>query len=303
MIKPAFSTVACPEWPLERVFEFAAAAGFLGVELRTFGDGSRSFACEPSLTAPEKIRAWADRGGVNVAQLGTSVALDEPIVPPLLGRAITDIHRPTRAGKRAIDLALTLECPLVRVFGFALRGGESRRFAVRRIVERLADVVDAADRTGTRVVIENGGDFSRASQLMEILDQIRTPLLGACFSLAPAVAAGDDPLLALNVLRERLLSVRVKDLRGGLPVPLGEGELPVRPLVDALVRDGFAGPVIFEWDRAWIPGLAGPEQVLPAAARWLFACAGGAPGHAAGPEADAAARARNVASPSAAGHA
>ncbi len=39
-MKPAFSTVACPEWTLEDVAEFAGRSGYQGVELRTFGHSS-----------------------------------------------------------------------------------------------------------------------------------------------------------------------------------------------------------------------------------------------------------------------
>ena len=84
MLKPAFSTVACPEWPLETVFANAARMGYLAVELRTFGDNSRSFACDPALTAPEKIRGYTDKFGVQVGVLGTGIRFDAPISPCLL---------------------------------------------------------------------------------------------------------------------------------------------------------------------------------------------------------------------------
>lgn len=271
MMIPAFSTVACPEWPIDTVLERAVRFGFAAVELRTFGDDSRGFACDPALTAPEKIRAIADKFGISVAQLGTSCAFGDPINPPLIGLVIGDQERGVRAARRAIDLAAMTECPLVRVFGFDIPASEPRRTGVARVAERLKKVADHAHRTGVRVVLENGGSFQRASDVAEVLDEVDSNLVGACLNFAVAQAAGDTPESAINVLDKRLFSAKIKDLRGGRPCPLGQGELPVRAAVAALAASGFSGPLIYEWDRAWTPGLDGPDVSLPHAAQTLFA--------------------------------
>jgi hypothetical protein len=41
-------------------------------------------------------------------------------------------------------------------------------------------------------------------------------------------------------------------------------------MVTALARANFQGPLIFEWDRLWNPGLEQAEEVLPKAAAKLF---------------------------------
>lgn len=276
MIKPVFSTVACPELPTEQVFALAGKSGFVGVEWRSFGDGSREFANDPALTAPEKIRAWADRAGLINAQLATSCRFDAPVSPPVLGLVIGDQDRSVREAKRAIDLAASIECPLVRVFAFELPSNERRVAAELRVVDRLRKVVDHAHRTGVRVALENGGSYAGAGELKALLDQIDNPLLGACYNLAVGAARGDSPVGAVETLGGRLFSVRVKDLRAGRPCPLGDGELDVNGLVGALVRAGFDGPVVYEWDRAWIAGLEPAEKVLPVAAQRLFAALAGA---------------------------
>src|SRR5579862_7295833 len=115
MFKTAFSTVACPEWTLSRAMQGAAEYGFDGVELRTFGSGSRELACDPALTDPEKVRRLAADAGVQIACLGTGVAFDEPIRPPVLGRVLGDPEKSIRRAKSAIELATQVECPLVRV--------------------------------------------------------------------------------------------------------------------------------------------------------------------------------------------
>lgn len=270
MITPAFSTVACPEWTLEQVAAAAAALGWPAVELRTFGEGSREFASDPALTAPEKVRRTFSAAGIDIAGLGTSCTFDDPIFPPVLGHVLLDTHREVRAVKGPIDLAAAIEASVVRVFGYRLRGGESRAAGVRRISDRLRLAGDHAHRTGVAVAVENAGDFSRAADLAELIDAVAHPLVGACYNVAAGHAAGDAPDAGLNALADVLRIVRIKDLRAGRPVPLGSGEVPCRDAVAFLVRRNFDGLLVYEWDRAWLPELAAPRDALAAAASTLF---------------------------------
>ena len=66
MLTPAFSTVACHEWTLDRVALAAQRLGFASVELRTFGVDSRSFACDPALTDAAKVRRLFAEVGVSI---------------------------------------------------------------------------------------------------------------------------------------------------------------------------------------------------------------------------------------------
>src|SRR4051812_7926839 len=107
-MKPAFSTVACPEWAFERVAEHAAKWGFLGCELRTFGYGSTQFACDPALSSPAKVRLTLERAGVEIVSLATSIRYDDRVTPPVLGMVFSDTERTVRESKGAIDLAVRL---------------------------------------------------------------------------------------------------------------------------------------------------------------------------------------------------
>jgi sugar phosphate isomerase/epimerase len=281
LLIPSFSTVACPDWTADRVFEEGATAGYQGVELRTFGAGSRGFASDPALCAPEKTRALEERTGVRVVSLGTGCRFDAPVWPPVMGHAFADTERSIREAKWHIDLAITLGCPLVRVFAFEPPPREALHSATQRIAQRLDLVVQHAHRTGVRLALENGGRYATASRLMAIIDEVDSPLLGVSYNVAVAHGAGEDPVNGLNVLGEKLFSLRIKDLCGGQPCPLGEGEVPIAASIRTLIRGGIEAPVIFEWDRAWFPQIAPPEQALgPGAARmfeWMQAAGGNAP--------------------------
>lgn len=277
MFRPAFSTIACPEWTLERVTRLAAETGYAGVELRTFGHGSSQIACDPALTGAEKVRRLFRDHGVEISCLATSVGFDEPIRPAVLGYALGDTEGTIRQAKAAIDLAAQIECPLVRVFGFEMPENERYQSAFQRIRDRLALAVDGARHCGVKVVLENGGSFARASDLMNLIEDVGQPLLGAAYSVPVAWSVGEDPVAGLATLGDRVLSVKLRDLdaKRRFCVP-GEGQVPCERAVRELVRTGSRAWVTFEWDRLWMPSLESPERVLPEALRRMYAWAGGA---------------------------
>lgn len=278
MLNPAFSTVACPEWTLDRVALAAQRLGFTSVELRTFGVDSRQFACDPALTDVAKVRRLFKEAGVFICSLATDITFDAPVNPPVVGHLIADQETSVRAAQRAVEMAASIECPLVRVFGFRLRqneaAGSSRASGVARICDRLGKVLDYASKTGVKIAFENGGSFATSSQVLEVLSHFRSPLLVTSYNAATAQLAGENPADGLTRLSADggLGLLRVKDIKDGRPTLLGTGDIAVRDAVVSAARtSGSAAiPVVFEWDRAWIPEIGDADFALDHAARTLW---------------------------------
>lgn len=274
MMKPVFSSVAFPELTLTQLVKLAAPWGYLGVELRTYGHGSASSACDPALTDSEKVRRLFEKAGIAIASLATSIRFDEVVTPPVIGHVITDTERSVRAGKGMVTLAVAIECPLVRVFGFEIESNESINSGIRRIADRLFKVCDHADRTGVRVMIESGGTFSTAAQLSELIDAVDHPLLCAAYNAPVANAAGEKSADGINVLGDRLACLKLRDFAKGRPCALGEGTLDNRAAVRAAANAGFNGWVVYEYDRSWFPdakpALPDAAGVYESSARTLF---------------------------------
>lgn len=283
MIRTAFSTVACPDWPLARVARVAADLGFDGVELRTFGYDSRQFVCDPLMTSARKVASTFGDLGVDLCGLSTSISLHHPIRPHVVGRTfLFDQERITRQATRLVDFASIIGAPYVRVFGFEVPEGETRAASLKLIAGRLAAIADHARHRGVTVLLENGGSFRTAESLREIIDRVDSPLLGACYNSAVGLAAGDDYSKAIRTLGRRLRIARVKDFGPDGAVPLGTGQSQAEAFVRALSEyEYFDGWLSYEWDAAWDESLAPAEEVLPEAIRtvygWLGARGGASP--------------------------
>lgn len=272
-MKPALSTVACPEWTIDRVAAFAARSGYLGVELRTLGPHATGLTCEPCHTAGEKIRDLFEDAGVEAMCLASNVRFDEPVWPPVLGRVTGDFERPVREVKQLVEIATQMECPNIRVFAFELPAGERRGAGLRRICQRLDLAVRTARHTGVTVLLENGGSFPHAEDLREIIDRIGSPSLMASYNAPVAAAAGDDLGAGLRLLGDALRVVKVSDLRDGRPVPLGHGTHDVASVVRHLAAIGYDGWVVNEHLGSVLgagPGDADPTSSLEADAESLY---------------------------------
>ncbi len=282
-MKPAFSTVACPDWTLDRIIPLAGELGYMGVEMRSFGphagNPASDLACEPFLTSAEKIRDLCDEHGVETACIATSIRYDAPVFPPVIGRVIGDFERPVRETKRAVQLASSLSCPYVRVFAFELEN-ESRPNGMRRIMQRLDLAARTARHTGTRLLIENGGSFPTAADLIEIMNRLGSPNVAAAYSPAVAAMSGEDPAEGVRMLGSALGSVKLRDMAHGKPAPLGEGEADfgsggAEGFIRMLAQRGFDGWAVYEHDRLWWPGAGDPTETLRDAAEKIYRWMGG----------------------------
>jgi sugar phosphate isomerase/epimerase len=273
-MKLAFSTVACPDWTIERVARFAHETGYQGVELRTFGSGSTQFACDPALTDPEKIRRLFAPTGCDIACVATSARYDDAISPPLIGHILGGTPKGVVDTGWAVDLAARLEAPLVRVFAYQIPSSETRSSGIARIVDRLELAVATARNTGVRLAIENGGSFPTAASLSELLDRVPSPLLGAAYSPSIAALSGENAANGINVLSDRLFSVKLKDYSQGKPCELGRGDSNAEATVRALGEVGFPGWIVYEYDRAWVNSSGDASDVLARSAKTFFQWAG-----------------------------
>lgn len=257
-IKLAFSTVACPDWTIEKVAQQAAEMGYQGVELRTLGAGSSGLASDPALADPDKIREAFKQHNVVPVCLSTSISLHHNDTT-----SITDAHW---QAMHNIELASQIGCSAVRFFGNEMATGKPRQAVISRIAEQTATLADTAARLGVQLLFENAGSISQAKEWWWMCNTVDHPMVGVCWNVANAAAVGETPAVSVPMLNSRIRLAKVKDTRvgeGSGYVPLGEGTVGVEHFVKRLLGIGFEGYISVEWDRLWLPSLAPAEEYLP----------------------------------------
>ena len=261
MLRTAFSTVACPDWTLDRVARAAAEWGYGGVELRSFGGGGTELACEPALTDTGKVRSMFASAGLDIASIATGVRFDAPVTPPVLGHILLDRDASIYEGRHFVELARAVGAHATRVYAYDGSDKESRRSLVRRISERLRMVCDHARHDSSSVVVENGGAFSSAEDLLQLIEAVDHPKLMAAYDLHAALAAGDDPREGLAMLGDRLRLCRVREARSDEARSFIESASELAP-------DGAWA--VLEYPVLWDESLAPADEVLAEAAPTLL---------------------------------
>jgi sugar phosphate isomerase/epimerase len=276
-MKFAFSTVSCPRWDFETIAARAREYGYDGVEVRGFLNETLLTAANVFLTDAGKVRRIFEDAGVEIACLSSSVLMT--------GQRKED-KRQAAYLRDCIDAAARLGCPLVKVFDTEVRPGSPLRplhnashgKAGVDLGNWLLPHADYAARNGVTLVIENALSFRAAKEMWTILDRLQHPAVACCWDVFNAALIGESPYLSVPVLNTKIQYTQVKDAKlgslGATYCKLGEGDVPVRKFVNRLAGIGYHGYVTVEWEKAWLPGLAEPEEILPDAIKKLKEWAG-----------------------------
>jgi len=268
-MKFAFSTVACPKWDFATIVDRAREWGYHGVEVRGFLNETLLTAANVFLTDPEKVRRTFEAGGVDIACLSSSVAMT--------GKRRADAKQAADV-RTFVDTAGRIGCRLVKVFDTQVRPGQGRGSAGSDLGDWLLPLGDYAADRGVTIVVENALSIRAAKEMWAILDRLNHPAVGCCWDVFNAALIGERPAVSVSVLNNRIQYAHVKDAKfgplGATYCKLGEGDVAVENFVTRLRGIGYGGYVTVEWEKAWLPALAEPEEVLPDAIAKLRKWAG-----------------------------
>jgi sugar phosphate isomerase/epimerase len=268
-MKFAFSTVSCPKWDFETIVARAREYGYGGVELRGFLNETVLTASNPFLSDPRKVRDTFADAGVEIACLASSIAMTQNRRRD--ARLLGDV-------RTYIDLANALECPLVKIFDTQVKAGQSRAGAGVVLGDWLMRSADYAADHGVVIVVENALSFRAAKEMWSILDRLSHPSIACCWDVFNAAMIGESPQVSIPTLNSRIQYTQVKDAKlgplGATYTKLGEGDVQLHRFIDRLRGIGYTGWVTVEWEKAWLPNIAEPEEILPDAVKKLREWAG-----------------------------
>lgn len=254
-----FSSLGCPDLPLDETLALARQHGIRAVELRSLGGTVElaAYFAEKFGTA-EKLAAVVQASGVRVVALNASLHLADATVA----------EREQLAA--FAPWADALGARWLRVFEGKNADTSGRPAALE--VLRWWRELRAARGWACDVMLETHDSLFTAAAIQRFV------------AAAPDTAilwdahhtwrkGGEDPVTTWRAIRASVVHVHVKD---SINVPSarhpftytlpGDGEFPIGPVLAALRADNFSGPVSLEWEKLWHPYLPSLDEALRVAA-------------------------------------
>jgi len=265
-MKFAFSTVSCPTWDFDTILARAKEYGYDGVEIRGFLNEALLTASNVFLSDPAKIRSEFTAAGIEIACLASSIAFTgKKKVDAQLAKDLTTY----------IDTAAAIGSPLVKIFDTQVRAGQTRSSAGVALGDWLVPMADYAASKDIVIVIENALSFRQSKEMWTILDRLTHPNIACCWDVFNAALIGESPLVSVPTLNNRIAYTQIKDAKfgqlGASYCKLGQGDVKGDQFITRLRGIGYEGYVTVEWEKAWLPGLAEPVEILPDALKQLKA--------------------------------
>lgn len=274
MIIGCFALVE-PFSPLERQFQLIHEMGFQYADLTDNHDGGSlgveyGFAATASLDdLPGAVRRMVRTNGLTLTSVCAHANLLDPTSPAVYGTAQV-IKAIRLAHHLGVKQVITAEGEPKTAWGHALTP-EQRLFLIE---ERLQTPIAWAEELGIELLLEPHGVVTDdLEQLTRLLDRLgHEKAVGVNLDTGNSWLGGGDPVAFVKAFGKRIRHVHWKDMpaemaaqRGKLfgcgmgAIPVGDGVVGIRKVVDALMTAGFDGPTTLE--------IAGREAVMASAER------------------------------------
>jgi len=142
---------------------------------------------------------------------------------------------------RTYELAHRLGTNLVIVFGFH-KGSQGKYPS--EVVDLLGRAAEGASREGIQLALENepGCWADTGKVAAEMVRKVGHPNLRLNWDPCNSLSSGGKPYPEeYEELKDMMVHLHIKDLKGGKYVAVGEGDVDWRGQLRALLRDGFGG--------------------------------------------------------------
>ena len=260
-MKLAFTTLGCPNWTLQQIVENAAEMGFDAVDFRgLLEDIDISRRPEFTTDLGKTKMLFMDHG---VAVSGISVSARFAVADPAEKKAQFD------EAERNMELAAELNAHVMRIYGGGVPEGYTVETIMPSFVENLRQIGDEAEKHDVTLALETHDAWTNSSVLARVVAEANHPRIRVLWDLHHPYRANDEPPEATYAsLAPYVVSIHVKDSvldKDGKPryVLLGEGTVPIKKMLDMLVKGGYDGHATLEWEKRWHPEILEPEIAFP----------------------------------------
>ncbi len=254
-MKLCFSTLGCADRLLEEIISLANKYSVRMIEIRGVGgvinnSEIKEFSEQSARKTKEKLAA----AGITPFILGTSVSFHSPEF----------YDAKMKEGRESAEIAARLGIKNIRVFGDRIE--DDREECISRVIKGLRELCDYAAPLGVSVFLEIHGHFNTAENVLPVATALRDKKnFGIIWDIEHTHKTyGSDWEKFYLALRTYIKHVHVKDFsdsRAALSA-IGEGDVPIIPILARLKNDGYTGAVSLEWEEKWHPELGRIEPAL-----------------------------------------
>lgn len=263
-MKISFSTIACPDYSWVDIYSMAKDLGFDGIEIRGMGDNFAAYKAMP-FTEANRPKTMAKLKALNIE----IPCLSSGCCLKFKEKEAETIAELTEYCK----LAQQINAPYIRVLADleAAPNGEVDDAYVTEQLKKLAPIAAQYDVT---LLVETNGVYSDTHRLRALLDSVNSHKIAALWDMHhPYRFAGESPEQTVANLGELIKYVHIKDsvMENGKVVykMMGEGDLPIQKMIEALQSIQYTGYVSLEWVKLWMPNLLDAGVVFPQYAEFM----------------------------------
>ncbi len=257
-MKISFSTLACPDFEWSDIYSMAKDFQFDGIEIRGLGNDIFSVKAKPFSDAQlpktvEKLKKL----GLEIPCLSSGACLK-----------FADKQEETTAEITAYaKLANCLGTPYIRILA-DLEPQPADEVDDDAIAEFLKKLVPVAEEYNVTLLVETNGVYCDTKRLKKLLDKVGSRKIAALWDMHhPYRFKGELPSETVANLGEYIKYTHTKDSvnnNGKIEYKLmGEGDMPIKEMLEALKNVGYTGYVSLEWVKRWSNNLCDAGIVIP----------------------------------------
>jgi len=271
-MKLAYSSNAYSRTSLREALSSIAGIGFAGAEILC--DHPHWFPGRVSEQESRGIREMLEQLNLQVSNLNANTANGyfDPLPPEnVFEPSLSSANRVYRRWRidfsiEAIRLAASVGARCISVTSGQPGSGGTPQAGLDLFVDSLKQICEVAEAQDIRVGVEYepGLLVERASELMEVIERVDSPLLGANLDIGHSYLSGESPETAVGLLGGRIWNVHVEDISNGKHFHLipGEGTMPIHRYLQALQATGYQDFLTVElYTYPQMPELAGKRSL------------------------------------------
>lgn len=256
-MKLSFSTLGCPNWDIKKIVESARRYGYEGVELR--GAGRQHISFEISPRERNEIRKIFEDNGIEICCISAYTRFSSPVKEERESNIENLV--------RYCELAKEMNAPIVRSFIGDVPKEIDKAEYMNYIPEALHKVGEKIEGLGIDVVLETHDYFSTGRMISDIIRKTNSKNIKALWDVWHPYKSGESPKDTLEYLRAYLRHMHIKDAKRigdnwQLVLP-GDGDIPIKEIIDLLKGIDYQGYLSFEWEKMWHPEIPEPEVAFP----------------------------------------